>query len=55
MSDMPGVGGSTYECLLTLLSPWVLILEFGQVVDILVDNDPEIVSFVVRRNVAGRE
>lgn len=43
------------DVLLTLLSSRVFILEFGQVVDILVYDDPEVVSFVVRRNVAGRE
>lgn len=40
---------------LTLLSTRVLILEFGQVVDVLVHDDPEVVRFVVRRDVAGRE
>lgn len=40
---------------LTLLSTRVLILKLGQVVDVLVHDDPEVVRFVVRRNVAGRE
>lgn len=30
---------------------WVVILKLGQIVDIVVDNDPERVAFVVRRNV----
>jgi hypothetical protein len=37
---------------LALLSSRVFILELGQIVDILVDNDPEVVSLVVRRDVA---
>lgn len=34
-------------CLLT----WMLILELGQVVDIFVNNDPEVVWLVMRRYV----
>jgi hypothetical protein len=33
----------------------MFILEFGQVVDILVNNDPQIVALVVRRDIALRE
>jgi hypothetical protein len=31
---------------------WMLVLEFAQVIYILVNDDPEIVWFVMRRNVA---
>lgn len=31
-----------------LLSAWVLLLELGQVIDIVVDDDPEVVWLVVR-------
>lgn len=34
---------------------WMFILELGQVIDILIDDDPEAVSCVMRRNVALRE
>lgn len=34
---------------------WVIVLEFGQIVDILVNNDPEGVGLVMRRNVACTE
>jgi len=40
---------------LTLLSTRVLILELGQIVHILVHDNPQVVSLVVRRNVASRE
>lgn len=33
---------------LTLLAAGMLLLELGQVVDILVDDDPEVVGLVVR-------
>jgi hypothetical protein len=39
----------------TLLSARVLLLELGQVVDIVIDNDVEVVGLVVRRNVVGCE
>ena len=39
----------------TLLSTGVLILKLGQVIDVLVHDDPEIVRLVVRRYVAGGE
>lgn len=39
----------------TLLSAGVLLLELGQVVDIVIDNDVEVVGLVVRRNVVGCE
>lgn len=32
----------------------MLLLELGQVVDILVDNDPEVVGLVVRGHIGGR-
>lgn len=34
---------------------WVIVLEFGQVVDILINNDPEGVGLVMRRDVACTE
>jgi hypothetical protein len=34
---------------------WVLVLEFGQVVDILVDDDVQVVGLVMRLDVAGGE
>lgn len=37
------------------LLTWVVILKLGQVIDILVDNDPEGVGLVMRRNVACAE
>jgi hypothetical protein len=40
---------------LTLLSTRVLILELGQIVHVVVHDDPQVVSLVVRRNVASRE
>ena len=39
----------------TLLSARVLLLELGQVVDIVIDNDVEVVGLVMRRNVVGCE
>ena len=39
----------------TLLSAGMLLLELGQVVDIVIDNDVEVVGLVVRRNVVGCE
>lgn len=51
MSDYSFFCGCTRS--LTLLSSRVLILELGQVVDVLVDDDVEIVRLVVRRHVAG--
>jgi hypothetical protein len=39
----------------TLLSTRVLLLELGQVVDIVIDDDVEVVGLVVRRNVVGCE
>jgi hypothetical protein len=39
----------------TLLSTRVLFLELGQVVDIVIDNDVQVVGLVVRRNVVGCE
>jgi len=37
----------------TLLAARMLLLELGEIVDILVDNDPETVGLVVRRDVGG--
>lgn len=34
---------------------WVLVLELGKIVDILVHDDPEVVGFVMRRDVASCE
>src|ERR1700744_6767251 len=34
---------------------WMLILKFGQVVDVLVDDNVEVVCFVVRGHIGGRE
>lgn len=34
---------------------WMIVLEFGQVVDILINNDPEGIGLVMRRNVACTE
>ena len=42
-------------CRRTLLATWVLILESGQVVDVLVYDDPQAVGLVVGRNVRGGE
>lgn len=39
----------------TLLSARVFLLELGQIVNIVIDNDPEVVGLVVRRNVVSRE
>jgi len=39
----------------TLLAARVFVLELGQVVYIFVDDDPEVVGFVVRRHVGGRK
>lgn len=39
----------------TFLSARVFLLELGQVVNVVIDNDPEIVGLVVRRNVVGGE
>ncbi len=43
------------EAALTLLATGMLFLELGQIVDLLVDDDPEVVGLVVRGNVAGGE
>lgn len=40
---------------LTLLSARVLVLEFGHIVYIFVDDDPEAVPFVVRGHIGSRE
>lgn len=37
----------------TLLSSGMLVLELGQIVHVLIDNDPQIVGLVVRRHVGG--
>lgn len=34
---------------------WMLILEFGQVVDVFIHNDPEIIGLVMRGDIALRE
>lgn len=34
---------------------WMFILKLGQIVDILVYNDPEAVCLIMRRNVALRK
>lgn len=34
---------------------WMLVLELGEVVDILVYDDPEVVRLVMRRDIAGCE
>lgn len=38
-----------------LLSTWVVVLELGQVVDILVDDDEQVAGGVMRRNIGGGE
>lgn len=40
---------------LTLFSTWMLVLERGQVIHVLIDNDPQILGRVMRCNIAGRE
>ena len=40
---------------LTLLATWMLVLELGQVVDILIHNDVEIIGLLMFRNVSCRE
>jgi hypothetical protein len=39
----------------TLLPTGMVVLEFGQIIHILVDNNPKIVGLIVRRNVGGRK
>lgn len=39
----------------TLLAARVLILEGGEVVDVLVDDDPQVARSLVRRDVGGGE
>jgi hypothetical protein len=39
----------------TLLPTGMIVLKLGQIVHILVDNDPKVVGLVVRRNVGGRK
>ena len=34
---------------------WVLVLEFGEVVDIFVDDDVEVIGLIMRRHVCLRE
>ena len=45
------------ECIviLTFLAARMLVLEFRQIVDVLIHYNPEIVGFVVRRYVGSRE
>jgi hypothetical protein len=38
-----------------LLSTWVVILELGQVVDILINDDEQVAGRVMRRNIGGGE
>ena len=33
----------------------MLCLELGKIIDVFIDDDPEVVSFLVRRNGTGRE
>jgi hypothetical protein len=30
---------------------WVIILKFGQIIDVIIHNDPQRIAFIVRRNV----
>ena len=39
----------------TFLATWMLILELGQVIDVLVDDDVEVGRLVMRCNIALRE
>lgn len=41
--------------MLTLLSAWMLLLKLRQVVNVLVDDDPEVILRLVRSNVAAGE
>lgn len=34
---------------------WVVVLELGQIVDILIDDDEQVAGRVMRRNIGGGE
>lgn len=39
----------------TLLASWVLVGKPGEVIDVLIDNDPQIICSLVGRDVGNRE